>query len=105
MDERIYNGSEREIGFGIEPINDFTLSECDFSVELYCSPFKPVVFQKSEAKKIDENNYSVILDTTLVGTGKLKCKLTIGIPDESFADGVRVEVVYFYTGIEILQPL
>ena len=56
MDERIYNGSEREIGFGIEPINDFTLSECDFSVELYCSPFKPVVFQKSEAKKIDENN-------------------------------------------------
>lgn len=105
MDERIYVGSKRKIGIGTEPIGDITLSQCDFSIELYCSPFKPVVFQKGDAEKIDENSYSVILDSTIVGVGKLKCKLIVGIPDESFADGVRVEFVYFYTGIEILPPL
>lgn len=105
MSNKIFLGTELKLNIHIEPIGDITMDDYNFEVEIYCSPKKTIVIPKSDAIKIDENNYIVLIDTNIVGTGDLKCKVTAHIPDADFDDDFRTEIVAIDTGININKAL
>jgi hypothetical protein len=103
ISNKTFIGSEIKLNINIEPIDSITMEEYDFNVEIYCDAKRSVVIPKSKAIRIDENNYIVRVNTTQIGAGYIKCKITAYIPDEDFDDGLRTEVSIVSTGIEILK--
>lgn len=105
INESPFIGTELKLNIHIEPIGFTTMDDYDFEVEVYCSPKRPIVIQKSDAIRIDSDNYVVLVDTNVVGAGNLKCKVTAQIPDGDFPDQLRTEVVCIDTGINIIKAL
>lgn len=98
-------GTEIKLNIHIEPIGSMCMDDYEFEVETYCSPKKTIVTKKSEAIRVDENNYVVLVDTAIVGAGDLKCKVTAQLPDADFPDMLRTEVVAIDTGINIIKSI
>jgi hypothetical protein len=105
MATNVFLGTELKLNINIEPIGTVTMEDYDFEVEVYCSAKKVIVIPKSEAIKVDGNNYIVLVDTNVIGAGELKCKITAYIPDGDFADRKRTEVVVSTTNITITKGL
>lgn len=103
--ESPFIGTELKLNIHIEPIGETTMDDYDFEVEMYCSPKQPIVVQKSEAIRVDSDNYVVLVDTNGVGVGNLKCKVTAQVPDGDFPDLLRTEVVCIDTGINIIKAI
>ncbi len=106
--QTIYLGTEIKLNINIEPISNITMDSYDFVVELICGSMKKntVAITKEEAIKVDQSNYIVCADTTLLGVGRLKCRIVAHIPDGDFKDDrTRTEVVEIDTGIEIVKTI
>lgn len=103
--EKIYLGTELKLNINIEPIDGVSMSSYNWEAELYCNTRKVVKIPKSSAKKKDNNNYIIMLDTNEVGVGALRCRITAQIPDTDFADKLRTEVTVINTDINIVQPI
>ena len=98
-------GTELKLNINIQPMDSLSMDDYDFEVEVYCTPKKSIIIQKSSAIKVDENNYIILVDTNAVGVGRIKCKVTAQIPDADFIDDYRTEVVCADTGIDVIKPL
>lgn len=103
--EDVFIGTELKLNVHIDRIENITMDDYDFSVDLYCSPKNTINIPKSKAVRIDSENYIVLLDTTLVGAGSLKAKITSYIPDDDFDDGYRTVVIMMNTNINIVKSL
>lgn len=103
--DTIFIGTELKLNIHIEPIGDVTMDDYNFDVEVYCSPVRPIKVTKSDALRIDSDNYVVLVDTNVVGAGDLKCKVIAYIPDGDFPDTLRTEVVCIDTGIDIEKSI
>ena len=104
MSNKIFLGTELKLNINIEPIDNTSMDDYDFTVDVYCSPQKSITITKNDAIRIDKNNYIILVDTTQLGTGNIKCKVTAYIPDEDFAnDFTRTEVVCINTNIKIVE--
>ena len=98
-------GTELKLNINIEPMGDTTMDDYDFIVDAYCSVKKTISIPKKDAIRVDENNYMVLVDTNLIGSGRLKCRITAYVPDADFDDGLRTEVAGIDTGIEIQKHI
>ena len=105
MTTEVFLGTELKLNVNIEPIGTVTMDDYNFEVEVYCSPKKTIIVQKSEAIRLDESNYIILVDTNVVGAGDLKCKVTAQVPDGDFSDMYRTEVVAMDTGIKIIKAI
>jgi hypothetical protein len=105
MDTEVFLGTELKLNVNIEPIGDVTMDNYEFEIEVYCSPKKSIVIKKSDAIRIDESNYVILIDSEVVGAGDLKCKITAHIPDGDFEDNIRTEVIGIDTGINIVKTI
>lgn len=105
MSNKIFLGTELKLNIHIEPIGDITMDDYDFEVEVYCSPKRPIIISKANAIRRDSDSYDILVDTNVVGTGDLKCKITAHIPDADFDDDFRTEIVAIDTGININKAL
>lgn len=105
MTTEVFLGTELKLNVNIEPIGTVTMDDYNFEVEVYCSPKKTIIVQKSEAIRLDESNYIILVDTNVVGAGDLKCKVTAQVPDGDFSDMYRTEVVAIDTGIKIIKAI
>lgn len=101
----IFMGTELKLNINIEPIDEFTMDTYEWSADIYCSTKRVVTVAKKDAIKIDENNYVVLVDTSELGAGNIKCKITAYIPDYDFSDAVRTEVACIDTGINVLKNI
>lgn len=101
--ERVCIGTEIKLNLNIEPVGAFTMDSYDWVAEVFCNSQKSLIINKSEAIKVDESNYTLLIDTNKVGIGVLKCKVTAQIPDADFPDMTRTEVNTINTGIEITR--
>lgn len=100
---KIYLGTELKLNISIEPVDGLTMDDYEFQIEAYCTPRKTIVVQKSEAIKVDSTNYIILVDTSVVGQGDLKLKVTAHIPDGDFNDQLRTEVMVVDTGLTIIK--
>lgn len=113
----VFLGTEIKLNIHIDPIGDLTMADYDFTVEAYCSTKKSLIINKSKESNdprvipvtgVDEkpNDYIILIDTSEVGTGNLKCKVTAYIPDPDFGlEETRTEVSIIDTGIEIVKSI
>ena len=106
----VFLGTEIKLNIHIDPIGELTMADYDFTVEVYCSAKKSLIINKSNttlAKPVEgvENDYIILIDTSEIGTGNLKCKVTAYIPDNDFEDEERTEVSIIDTGIEIVKSI
>jgi hypothetical protein len=78
-----------------------------FTIEAYCSPKNSITIEKSKAIPVENStdDYIVLIDTSKIGTGTLKCKVIVEIPDGDFDDDFRTEVSIIDTGIEIVKSI
>lgn len=100
--ERVCIGTEIKLNLNIEPVGAFTMDSYDWVAEVFSNSQKSLIINKSEAIKVDESNYTLLIDTNKVGIGVLKCKVTAQIPDSDFPDMYRTEVNTINTGVEIV---
>jgi hypothetical protein len=105
MKERVVRGSKKKLSLHIDPIGGHTLSSYDFTVEYFTSPMQVVKLTKEELLKTDDSTYIIRVDTALVGTGILKCRVIAYIPDSDFIDGIREEIYDFETEYDIVERL
>ena len=50
---------------------------------------------------VDDDNYMACIDSSKLGVGEIKVRITAQVPDKDFDDGYRQEVVTATTGIII----
>lgn len=80
-----------------------TMDDCDFKCEFYGRNQKSVVKTKKEHLRIDESNYVAIIDTKEVGTGSIKCKLSVDVPDADCPNNIRKEVVRTSANVNVVE--
>lgn len=99
-------GTELKLNVNINSMGDVHASGYNFTVDFFCSTKKVKSYAKEDLLPIDDDNFIALLDTTDVGAGELKCRITAYIPDEDFADdGTRTEVLDIITDYNIVKSL
>ena len=95
LQQTVTLGSQEKILITSELPDGLTMSEVDFSVEVFNADAKDKkrTFEKAECILTDEGDYVVIIDTDDYGIGMLMVKVTFQIPDADFPDGFRKSVV------------
>lgn len=105
----VFLGTEIKLNIHIDPIDDLHMSDEEFLfiVEAYCSSKNSIKIFKDEAIKVNnsDDDYIVLIDTLKLGTGTLKCKIAVTLPDADFEDGDRTEVTIIDTGINIIKSI
>lgn len=91
-----------KLNIHIDPVGSLTMDDYDFIVEAYTSLMKIVNFKKAGTIRVDENNYFLPLDTAMLGTGHLMCRVIATLPDPDMPEGTRREISVIDTGINIV---
>ncbi|MBR6732149.1 MAG: hypothetical protein IKL91_05495 [Bacteroidales bacterium] len=85
-------------------INDkYNLSNTEWSVDVFVSSSSVLTIEKDEAKKVDDNNYLIPVESSKLGAGKYYTILTIKVPDSDFAKGYRTESWQRYSGVTVYK--
>lgn len=94
-------GTEYKINVSMTPIGEVHLEDCDFTAVFYVTPSKNLEIKKNEMKQVDGNNFIALVDSSFIGSGELKMRITIELPDADFDDGKRRVVKVVNTNINI----
>jgi hypothetical protein len=87
MEEKeVYSGSEIPFYVEIDPVESYSMDDYDFECAFYCNPTKVLRFSKLEMQKVRDNCYEAMVDTSRLGTGLVKCDITIMLPDTYAGD-------------------
>lgn len=91
-------GTEFTLNVHLDPIDGFHMEDYDFECEFFVFAGKGVVVKKDKMIKMDEDNFTCILqkdDVLKIGRGQIKAMVTAYIPDTNFDNGVRIEKQMF----------
>lgn len=108
---KVIIGTELKLNVNVKPIDDKTMDEYDFEVQLRGG--KQTISLKKEgdtlsqglSKGDDPSNYIVAFDTQDLGLGKVVCRVIAYLPDGAFKDRKRTEIAEINTGIEVVKTL
>lgn len=100
----IFLGTELKLNINIEPMGTTSMATYDFNIDVYTqSSNKHLIIEKADTKRVDDDNYVVIIDTEQIGAGRVMCKVTAYLPDGDFKDRNRKEIAVVDTGISIVK--
>lgn len=107
MSNKVFIGTELKLNLYFEPLGNTKMRDYEsIKVEAYCTtPEEGIILDEEDIKVIDDNNCNILINTTEVGIGTLKIKITADILDLDFKDQERTEVVCVNTGIKIVEDL
>ena len=71
------------------------------ATKIYTASNRCVVIGKEDMLRQDDSTYVCIVDTDMLGAGRIKCEVEALLPDSSMPDGKRKEVVFIDTGENI----
>ena len=88
-------GSDVKILVKAELPNELTLKDVDFTVMAYNTSEvdKKKTYQKSECIETEHGDYVLLVDSTELGVGSYRCRLTVQIPDTDYTSGYSKEIV------------
>lgn len=95
-------GTEFKLNIRLDPIDGLHMSDYDFECALYVYTNRKVVIPKSKMRKVDDDNYIVVvnsIDAMRIGKGKINAEITAFIPDSDFDDGLRTEKLILCTDV------
>lgn len=95
-------GTEFKLNVHLEPLDGFHMSDYDFECALYVYTNRKVVIPKSKMKRVDDDNYLLMVETAdalRIGRGRINAEITAYIPDNDFSDGLRTEKLVLCTDV------
>jgi hypothetical protein len=98
-----YLGSEEEVNISLDLIDGYAMADYDFTIEVYCSSLKKQIFTKQQATRIDDNNYTVIVETIKIGVGDVKIRVVGSVPNRSYPGKYRDVVTYLDPNMRIVR--
>lgn len=101
----LYLGTELKLNVNIQPIGGVSMSAFDFIIEAYCNPQRGQIITKDDAIKVDNDNYIIVVNSEMVGTGDLKLRISATVPDGDMSDALRTEVTCIETNVRIIRNL
>lgn len=106
MIENVIIGTDKKLLVSINPVGNMNILQNNITVEYFCSESAVVTIKGEDLKySNDDSAYIVPIYTSRVGCGKLKCRVTVKLPDDAFENGTRSEIYEFVTGINIVPKL
>lgn len=106
----VYLGTELKLKVSIDPVDNHSMSTYNFDIEAYCNENSVVTASKrgdvlTNLVSIsgDTDAYLALVDTSIIGVGRLKCRVIAYIPDEDFPDDYRTEIDVLDPGIIIIK--
>lgn len=93
MKRNIKYPSVERYTLAMQPIGESTLKTCSWFLSL--SARRQITIDKSECIHIDDNTYDFIVDTSLLGTGRLDISLHIEIIDANAPGGYRRQIIAY----------
>ena len=109
MTQDIIIGTELKFNMLIQPIDNMHAIDFDFSVKAYGqsktggNPRAYILIQKDDCAQEDDDNYIVPVNTSTLSPGTLILELTAYIPDLTFIDGYRTEMIRHETDINLIR--
>lgn len=94
-------GTKFKINVHVEPIDGYTMDDYGFTCLFYIYANRYVEVKKEDMVRLDESNYVACIDSSKLGVGLVRMRITADIPDADFPDGYRTEVEDVSTGITI----
>lgn len=85
-------GTELKFNLHMPQISGYSMSDFNWSVEFYVETSRIVTKTKDECNRVDDDNYTVVIDTAQTGSGVLKGNFIADIPDKDCEDGLRKEI-------------
>lgn len=98
-----YLGSEEEINISLDLIDGYAMDDYDFTVEVYCSSYRKQTFGKRDARRVDADNYKIVVDTNVIGVGDIKIRVVARIPNIEYPDGYREAVTYLDPNVSVVR--
>ena len=95
-------GTEFKLNVHLDPIDGLHMSGYNFEVALYVYTNRKVVIPKSKMRKVDDDNYLLVVETAdamRIGRGRINAEITAYIPDNDFSDGLRTEKLVLCTDV------
>ena len=100
-------GTELKLRIHVDPIDEYSLQDYNFKVEIYTNASKVLSFESTDNNIIlpdeDRDTCIVLINSKDVGAGRVKVRITADIPDDDFKDGVRTEIAVEDTNIMIVR--
>lgn len=94
-------GTYLKINVHIDEIDGLKMSDMDFNCDFYVHSGRTQYIPKKDMLKADDENYVALVDSSKVGKGLVRCKVTVYVPDSDFTEGFRKEVCTVSTDIII----
>lgn len=94
-------GNHEKYCWTMPAIGNSTLKSTKWKVTI--SAATSVTFDKDECKYIDDNTYSVVVDTQKIGCGPVRIMLEVDIFDADAPTGIRRQQPYFITDDTIVR--
>lgn len=94
-------GTYLKINVHIDEIDGLKMCDMDFNCDFYVHSGRTQSIPKKDMLKADDENYVALVDSSKIGKGLVRCKVTAYIPDGDFQDGFRKEVGAVSTDIII----
>lgn len=92
-----YGNKERMCFLMPPPMKGCTLDACDWKIIVTGGGGKSIEITKPNAVRVSENRYDFVVDTTLIGKGKVSFTIEITLRDPDFGDRLQTfdkETVY-----------
>ena len=100
----VIRGTELKFILNVQPVSGISMSAFDFHVMAYAQgTSKRSVIQKYDCTKINNDNYTIPVDTATLELGSLILDVYAFIPDQDFPDDLRTEICRIETDITIIQ--
>lgn len=101
---KVIRGTEIKFNLNIQPISGISMSTFDFHVIAYAQGTRQrLTINKSDCTKVDDDNYTLPVDTAPLKQGLLILDVYAHVPDQDFIDDLRTEISRIETGIIIID--
>lgn len=102
LGENSVKDTKFKVNINMPPIDGYHLVDIDWECLVFTeSVYKTIIVKKSDAIRVDDDNYKITIDSALIGAGRYYVTLTAYIPDTDFLDGLRTERRTAFTGVTI----
>lgn len=95
-------GTQVKFNISMTPMESYHLEDIEWEAMVFVKGYnKHQVIKKQDARQVDKDNYIVVVNTDLVGSGEYYITLTAYIPDADVEGGYRTEKKTEFTGVTI----
>lgn len=100
----MFLGEKRKLSVHVEPLNEINMSDIEeLLIEVYCSPKRAIEHRVYRKDGEIGQDHQLLLDTTVIGVGRVFIQITATISDGSVEGKQLVDIDRLDTGINIIK--